>query len=78
MCKLCVFLFLFFLARMSLLLQERVLFVLFKCVSVCVLGLRLGVKVCRGQPEASGCTIRAADDVGGGGQAAVNHLTDEA
>lgn len=28
--------------------------------------------------EAGGCSVRAADEVGGGGQAAVNHLTDEA
>lgn len=42
--------------------------------NVCVSGLGLSVKVCRGQPEASKCSIYAADR----GQAAVNHLTDEA
>lgn len=44
------------------------------CAYVRVYGLGLGVKVCRGQPEASECTIHAAD----GGQAAVNHPTHEA
>lgn len=43
-------------------------------VHVCVSGLGLGVKVCGGQPEASKRSIYAAD----GGQAAVNHLADEA
>lgn len=62
----CVYFF-FFLARMSPLVPERVLLLFFKCVSVCVLGLGLGVKVCRGQPEASGCTVLAADEVVLGG-----------